>query len=95
MISPDLVNGVFELCGGFFLMNHCRALWKSKQANGVSLVSTIFFLLWGAWNCWFYPHLDQMLSFYAGLFILFANALWVSLIIYLRIKQAPGKVVLT
>jgi hypothetical protein len=87
-LSPDTINAVFELSGGFFLLNHCRTLWASKEAYGVSLLSTAFFLLWGCWNIFYYPHLGQMLSFYAGLFIMFANTLWVGMIIYLRAKRA-------
>ena len=87
-MTPDTINAAFELAGGFFLLNHCRVLWRTKEAHGVSLLSTMFFLIWGAWNCWFYPHLDQVLSFYAGLFILFANTVWAVSIIYLRLKRA-------
>jgi hypothetical protein len=91
MFSADTINATFELLGGFFLLNHCRALWKSKEANGVSLLSTVFFALWGLWNVVYYPHLGQMLSFYAGLFIMFANTVWIVLIVYVRRLSADDK----
>jgi len=84
MQTPDLINGAFEALGSLFILNHCRALWKSKQAHGVSLLSTTFFSAWGFWNIFYYPHLDQMLSFYGGLAICAANLLWISLIWYIR-----------
>jgi hypothetical protein len=84
MTIPDLINGSFEALGSLFILNHCRALWKSRQADGVSLVSTVFFTGWGVWNAWFYPHLGQMLSFYGGLAICAANFIWIWMLWYIR-----------
>lgn len=91
MIDPDYINGTFELLGGAFLLNHARVLWKTRQAHGVSLLSVIFFSGWGIWNCFYYPHLQQMFSFYAGMFIAAANIFWMGSIFYLRTKsQKPS-----
>jgi len=87
MATPDLVNGAFEALGSLFILNHCRVLWKSKQAHGVSILSTIFFAAWGVWNLFFYPHLDQWFSFIGGLAIMAANMVWISMLIYLRRSQ--------
>ena len=84
MSTPDLINGAFELLGGFFILNHCRVLYLQKKVAGVSIVSTIFFFSWGVWNCWFYPHLGQILSFYGGLSIAGANCLWICLLLYYK-----------
>jgi hypothetical protein len=82
MLLPDLINGAFEMFGGLFVLNHCRALYKDKMVRGVSIVSTIFFLSWGLWNLYYYPHLEQWASFYGGLVIALANVLWISMMIY-------------
>ena len=82
MTYPDFINGSFETLAGFFVLNHCRKLLKDKQIKGVSIISVIFFTFWGFWNLYYYPHLEQWLSFFGGLFIVSANCLWVGLMIY-------------
>jgi uncharacterized BrkB/YihY/UPF0761 family membrane protein len=77
---PDLINAAFEGFAALFILNHCRALWKSKQAHGVSLLSTVFFTTWGLWNIFYYPHIGQNYSFKAGLAVVSANFIWVYLI---------------
>lgn len=91
VVTPDLINGILEASGSIFVLKHCWALWKSKQSRGVSLLSTIFFAVWGFWNIYYYPHLDQILSLYGGMAIVAANCIWIGLIIYLRLKEKNGK----
>lgn len=64
------------------ILNHCRVLFKQKQVHGVSKLSCIFFLAWGFWNIFYYPHLGQILSFAGALFVVAANALWVSMMMF-------------
>lgn len=78
---PDIINALFELFGGFFILNHCRVLWRDKEVKGVSIISTIFFTLWGLWNLYFYPSLGQWWSFVGGIMIVIANFIWVGLLI--------------
>lgn len=88
MSWQDLINGAFEFLAGFFVMMHCRRLFIDKQVKGVSLVATAFFTSWGIWNLYYYPHLEQWLSFYGGLSIVIANAFWIGMMIYY--KRFPG-----
>lgn len=83
-ITPDTINGGFELLAGFFVLNHCRVLHAHKQARGVSLASVLFFTLWGLWNLYYYPSLHQPLSYYGGWFVVAANALYVGMMIGYR-----------
>lgn len=83
-ITPDLINGGFELLAGFFVLNHCRVLHAHKQARGVSLASVLFFTLWGLWNLYYYPALHQPLSYYGGWFVVAANALYVGMMVSYR-----------
>lgn len=87
MNMPDLINGGFEACASIFILNHCRVLWASKQANGVSLLSTAFFMVWGLWNLFYYPHLGQTFSFYAGIAVVLANLTWIFVILKIRKSQ--------
>lgn len=86
-MSPDLINGLFELFGGVFILNHCRALYRDKKLKGVSIISTIFFAAWGFWNLFYYPHLDQWISFAGGLLIVSANTLWIGMMLYYARKE--------
>jgi len=87
---PDLINASFEAGGSLFILNHCRVLWKTKQAHGISLLSTAFFASWGVWNIYYYPYLGQFFSFLGGIAIVLANALWVWMIWYIRRQQRLG-----
>lgn len=86
-LTPDQINALFEFCGAVFILNHCRVLFKAKQVAGVSLLSTAFFFLWGVWNVFYYPHLDQWYSFYAGLCITAANTLWIVMLVHYSRKK--------
>lgn len=81
---PDLINAAFEFLGGFFILNHCRVTIRDKEVKGVSFLSTIFFGIWGWWNCWYYPHLGQWASFAGGLMISAANMFWIFLMLKYR-----------
>jgi hypothetical protein len=83
-MTPDLVNGLFEMLGGLFVLNHCRAVLRDKAVAGVSIESTAFFSAWGAWNLYYYPHLDQWWSFAGGIVIVAANCCWVGLLLKYR-----------
>jgi hypothetical protein len=87
MQIPDIINGTFEMCGGLFILNHCLALYKDKMVKGVSIISTIFFMSWGIWNLYFYPHLEQMWSFYGGLIIMTTNFIWICMMIYYKYRK--------
>jgi hypothetical protein len=87
MNIPDLINAGFELLAALFILNNVRVLWNSRQAYGISLLSTMFFSIWGAYNIWFYPHLGQHLSFYAGILVMLANCFWIYSICALRVRS--------
>ena len=84
-MTPDMINGLFEAVGGALVLNHCRAVLRDKAVAGVSIFSTAVFSLWGFWNLFYYPHLDQWYSFAGGLVIVTANCLWVYLLMKYRL----------
>lgn len=81
MIIADAINASFEVLGALFVLNHCRVLHNDKKVSGVSILSVMYFTLWGFWNIYYYPSLGQMLSFYAGIAIVITNVLYVSLLL--------------
>lgn len=82
MLSPDLVNGLFEFVGSCFTWMNVRAVWRDKGYAGIHLPAIAFFMSWGAWNLYFYPHLDQWWSFAGGASLVLANVAWVCSMAY-------------
>jgi len=86
MSWADAVNGLFEGVTGIASILNCRQLYKDKEVKGVVWWFTIFYTLWGFWNLYYYPSLNQWFSFAGGLVIVAANAFWVGMVIYYRRK---------
>jgi hypothetical protein len=84
MQIPDVINGTFELLGGILLFTNVVQLFKDKQLKGVRIIPTALFMLWGYWNLFYYPNLNQWYSFIGGLVVVAANTVWVILAIYYR-----------
>lgn len=78
-MSPDLINGIFEAVAGLMVWINVRVLIRDKTIKGVSLIPTAVFFLWGIWNLFYYPHLDQMFSFFGGILVVSGNLAWVAL----------------
>ncbi len=85
MISvPDLVNGLFECLSAPFILLSIIQLHKDKEVKGVSWKQVGFFSVWGTWNLYYYPHLDQWASFAGGILIVLANTFWLGQMLYYR-----------
>ena len=82
MNIPDLINGVFELSGAFFLFLNVLQIYKDKELKGYNWRATVFFTSWGFWNLYYYPHLDQWMSFFGGAAIVTVNTIWLGQIAY-------------
>ena len=78
----DLVNGAFETCGFFFILPSIIRLVQDKEVKGVSLIHAGFFWIWGLWNLYYYPSLNQQFSFYGGILLFTANTIWIVLLVY-------------
>lgn len=87
----DLSNGLFEFTASLMVLNNCRVLFKDKQRQGISKFSCLFFLSWGFWNTFYYPHLNQWWSFAGGLFVVSANILWIVMMYYYDHKNKEDK----
>lgn len=91
MQLPDLINGLFEGLGGLMIWLNVYRTYQAKVVKGVSILSTIFFTSWGYYNLYYYPHLNQWLSFIGGCSIVLGNTAWViSMIIYWPKKANNG-----
>jgi len=83
----DTINGMFELMGGVFVFLHCLRLYKDKRVKGVSFVATGYFAMWGFWNIYYYPSLQQWASLVGGLLIVAMNVLWITMMFYYIRKE--------
>lgn len=81
-MNPDMINGIFELFGALFLILNVLRIHKDKKLSGVHWMPTVFFTVWGMWNLYYYPSLDQWYSFYGGLLIATVNTVWLLQIFY-------------
>lgn len=76
---PDAVNGLFEVLGAVTIWGNVRRILRDKQVRGIDWRVTLFFSAWGYWNLYYYPSLEQWLSFAGGLALVAGNTLWVAL----------------
>lgn len=75
MLLPDFVNGLFEFAGGVGAWMNVRQIRKDQMVRGISGFVWVF-TLWGFWNLFYYPSLDQWASFAGGVVIVAGNSLW-------------------
>lgn len=81
-MTPDLINGLFELVGGALVWISVLALYRDKQVKGVYVPAWAFFAAWGMWNLYYYPALEQWWSFAGGMLIAAGNLTWVLMAVY-------------
>lgn len=77
-MSPDIINGCFELCGAALTLKSVVKLYRDKEVKGVCWSQVAFFTFWGLWNLFFYPHLNQWWSFAGGVALVIVNGIWLS-----------------
>jgi len=94
-MTPDMLNGAFELLGGGFIWSNVWRLYRDRRVRGFDWRSVAFFWSWGMWNLFYYPHLGQWWSLAGGVFIALANMAWLGLLgwFYFRGKMdvLPGR----
>lgn len=81
-MTPDLINGLFELLASVFIALHIRAILKDREVKGVSVSATTFFFAWGVWNVFFYPSQGLWWSFVGGLTVVIANLIYLGALFY-------------
>jgi hypothetical protein len=84
LINTDLVNGLFEVAGVFFIIPSILQIRRDKSATGVSWWTQFFFLSWGCWNLFFYPHHGLSFSAIGAAAMVIAQIYWLHLIIRYR-----------
>lgn len=95
MDTNDIINASFELGGGLMVIPSILNIMKTKSADGIATSTITFFTLWGIWNVYYYPAMEQPLSATAAVLLTTANLTWWSLIIRYRKKGLLNKGVAT
>lgn len=83
----DKVNGLFELLGAPFICLSIIKLYKDKQVHGINWLHACFFMVWGYWNLYYYPAINQWYSFIGGITVVLANTFWFIQLIYYSKKN--------
>lgn len=84
---PDLTNALFELGGGLVQIFNILKLKKDKIVRGLYWPTVLFFSCWGVWNMFYYNHLQQSLSWYAGILLASTNGIWLIMMLYYIRKE--------
>lgn len=86
-MSPDIINASFEFFAGFFILLSILKLHQDKLVRGISINHVSFFWAWGAWNIFYYPHLEQYWSLVGAMLVLAFNTVWTGQIIYYNWRE--------
>lgn len=86
-MTPDMINACFEGFGAIMIWDHIRTAYRDKKVGSVSILATVYFFLWGIWNCVYYPWIKQIFSFYAGMALALGNFIWIMQLIYYTIRS--------
>lgn len=87
-MTPDQINGAIEFVGSLFTWQNTIRVIGDKGYAGVYLPAIVFFMSWGAWNLYYYPHLGQWWSFAGGCALVLANVVWVGAMLRYGRKQS-------
>lgn len=63
------------------------AIQRDRQVRGVSVFTVLFFTVWGFWNVYYYPHLNQIYSGMIAGCLAVGNLVYFSLILKYKDKS--------
>lgn len=81
-MNADFINAIFEFGGFVMIAGNCVRLYRDRGFAGVTIPATAFFAIWGYWNLFYYPSLDQMWSVIAAGLVALMNTLWIVLMFW-------------
>jgi hypothetical protein len=87
MTVPDLVNGIFEFGIAIPLSKGVMILRTDKVIKGFYWPTICWTTVWGLWNLYYYPHLDQWMSLTGGLVVVGVNLTWLGHVFYYARKS--------
>lgn len=90
-MTPDLINALFELLGAMIIVLNIHKVMEDRLVRGIHWYVVAFFCFWGIWNLFYYPYLDQWLSFAAGVLMVTMNMIYTALLIHYTWKEQRAR----
>ncbi len=81
-MTADQCNATFECGGSLIVIASVVRLYFDRVVLGINWLQPVFFTMWGIWNLYYYPYLDQWYSFVGGVLLTTANVSWIALYLY-------------
>jgi drug/metabolite transporter superfamily protein YnfA len=83
-MNYDYINCLIEVIGALLICKNVQVLYRDKIFKGVFLPTIVFFTMWGVWNLFYFPSINQHYSFYGGIFLCLSNLTWIGLVMYYK-----------
>ena len=90
-MTPDQINGCFELVAGVFLLLNVRKLYCDKKVRGACIPPVFFMAIWGVYGLYFYPHIGAWWSFLGCIPIACVNIVYTSQMFYYKRKESNAR----
>lgn len=81
-MTPDLINGVFELVASLMVVLNCRRLLIDKKVRGVSKSATAFFIAWGFYGLGVFLRIESFWSVIGAITLISANIVWLAMMMH-------------
>lgn len=81
-MSPDAINALMEIGGGFVTLLNVRQILRDREVRGLHWSPVVFFALWSWWNLYYYWGLEQYCSWVGSLLLACSNTWWLFLVLY-------------
>jgi len=78
----DKVNSSLLGLSAILLAMNVRQLYQDKTVRGVSLWPVVLYDVWGIWDLYYFPSLNQWFSMCASFIACCINTVWLALAIY-------------
>lgn len=83
---PDTFNGLFEIGGALAIVPSIYEILDKREAKGIHWAHQLFFCSWGLWNLYYYPQLEQWMSFAGGVALVITNLFYTALVWKYKVK---------
>lgn len=83
-ISPDTINGLFQLGGAVVELYDVYLLRRDKVVRGIHYSTVAFFMVWAIWSLAYYYMIHQWFSLTGACVLTAASLWWLELLIKYR-----------
>lgn len=93
MMLVDQITGGFQFFASIFIMLNIRALLKSREMKGISLLTIVFYNLWDFWGVYMFYRIGNSYSMWTAVAITVVYTTWSCLVFYFTLssKESPNE----